>query len=99
MLTLSSDFLLVHLRMSGDIRVEPSEAVSAPHDRVHLYFIDGVRLAFNDTRKFGRMWLVRDVDSVIPAAWVLNPSTRRLTAAVFHQMMQRTQQTDQTAAA
>jgi formamidopyrimidine-DNA glycosylase len=76
--------------MSGDIRVETDEAESAPHDRVHLYFCDGVRLAFNDARKFGRMWLVRDADSVTGRLGP-EPFDPQLTAAVFYQMLQRTQ--------
>jgi formamidopyrimidine-DNA glycosylase len=67
---LSEDTLLIHLRMSGDLRVEPAfdEAGNpiplAPHDRLALTFTDGWRMAFNDTRKFGRAWLVPVVESV-----------------------------------
>jgi formamidopyrimidine-DNA glycosylase len=61
---LAPDTLLVHLRMSGDLRVEPADAPVQPHDRFWLEFApaaDGVfRLAFNDPRKFGRIWLARD---------------------------------------
>ncbi len=65
-ITLSMDTLLIHLRMSGDLRVEPGidengQAVPPqPHDRLVIDFTDGWRLAFNDARKFGRVWLVRD---------------------------------------
>jgi formamidopyrimidine-DNA glycosylase len=70
LLTLDQDTLLIHLRMSGDIRVEPvitsDEQVDVfkPHDRLVLTFTEnlpnGLRMAFNDTRKFGRVWLVED---------------------------------------
>lgn len=56
--------LLIHLRMSGDLRVEEQSANQLPHDRLLLNFSDGSRLAFNDTRKFGRAWLVNDLDEV-----------------------------------
>ncbi len=62
---LSPDFLLVHLRMSGDLLVEKQEAPLAPHHRLVLDFDDGARLAFNDARKFGRVWLVADAQTVL----------------------------------
>lgn len=68
---LDADFLLFHLRMSGDIYVEPqffSDGLPTPlrpHDRLVLEFADETRLAFNDARKFGRAWLVADPQQVI----------------------------------
>ncbi len=58
---LDAGFLLIHLRMSGDLRVDPSSSTQVgDHDRFILNFVDGSRLVFNDTRKFGRVWLVDD---------------------------------------
>lgn len=65
LLNLSRDTLLIHLRMSGDILVEPAEAPLAPHHRMVLILEGGLRLAFNDTRKFGRVWLVPDPQQVL----------------------------------
>jgi formamidopyrimidine-DNA glycosylase len=64
---LSQDTLLVHLRMSGDLVVEAQEAPLAPHHRLVLHLAGGLRLAFNDPRKFGRVWLVRDAQAVLGA--------------------------------
>jgi formamidopyrimidine-DNA glycosylase len=64
-LQLSQDNLLIHLRMSGDLRVEPELSEAALHDRLILSLDDGNRLVFNDTRKFGRVWLVENPDSVV----------------------------------
>lgn len=66
-LYLSQDTLLIHLRMSGDIRLEPAKQPTAPHDRLLIEFRDEWRLAFNDPRKFGRVWLVADPESVLGA--------------------------------
>ena len=60
LIQLSEDTLVVHLRMSGDLLVEKESDPIAPHHRFLLYFEDGYRLAFNDTRKFGRIWLLDD---------------------------------------
>jgi formamidopyrimidine-DNA glycosylase len=60
-LHLSGDEKLVfHLRMSGDMLLQPDEGQLAPHDRLILFLEDGLRLAFNDARKFGRAWLISD---------------------------------------
>lgn len=64
-LRLSKDHLLIHLRMSGDLRVEPEQSANEIHDRLILSMDNGNRLAFNDPRKFGRVWLVDDLASVI----------------------------------
>jgi len=71
LLQLDEDTLLFHLRMSGDLRVEPGVdeygqlVEPRPHDRAVLAFEDGLHLAFNDPRKFGRIWLVGQPDSVL----------------------------------
>ncbi len=59
------DFLLIHLRMSGDLLLEPAGDPLPPHHRLVLYLEGGLRLAFNDARKFGRVWLVSDPQSVL----------------------------------
>lgn len=58
---LSYGFLIVHLRMSGDLRVDPDSIELLPHDRLVIWFQNGYHLAFNDTRKFGRVWLRKDL--------------------------------------
>jgi len=62
---LSRDTLVIHLRMSGDLLVEPSNDPIAKHHRLVLDFESGYRLAFNDTRKFGRVWLVSDAKELL----------------------------------
>ncbi len=62
---LSSDWLVIHLRMSGDLRVELSDAIIEKHHRLTIDFDSGSRLAFNDTRKFGRVWLVNNTDKLL----------------------------------
>ena len=62
-----SDYeLLIHLRMSGDLVFKREMAEPAKHDRLILTLQPPTRtrktaqrysLAFNDTRKFGRVWL------------------------------------------
>ena len=61
--------LLIHLRMSGDLTVRKGKIQAETHDRVILS-LRGKRgeesyLAFNDTRKFGRIWLTDEPESVL----------------------------------
>jgi formamidopyrimidine-DNA glycosylase len=62
---LSYDWLLFHLRMSGDLVVETQTDPVAPHHRALLLFTDGLRLAFNDPRKFGRIWLTDQPQAIL----------------------------------
>ncbi len=70
-LRLNRDYLLVHLRMSGDLRMEVEQDDTglprplAPHDRLVFHLNAGWRLAFNDPRKFGRAWLVEDPQAIL----------------------------------
>lgn len=60
---LAAGALVFHLRMSGDIRVEPYKEYTDPlqkHDRVVFWFANHQRLVFNNPRKFGRVWLLPD---------------------------------------
>jgi len=84
---LSSDTMLIHLRMSGDLFLEPLNAELAPHHRMILEFQEGFRLAFNDTRKFGRVWLVGDPQTVIGDLGP-EPLDEEFTPQVFWQLLQ-----------
>jgi formamidopyrimidine-DNA glycosylase len=65
LLELSEDVLAIHLRMSGDLWLEAGDASVGVHYRLMLYLDDGSRLVFNDTRKFGRVWLSRDLNELL----------------------------------
>ena len=58
--------LVVHLRMTGTLRVVPSDRERDKHVQVVLGLEGGEELRYLDTRKFGRFWLVRDPDRVLP---------------------------------
>ena len=87
-------FLLFHLRMSGELRVdslynEEDDAVPLlPHDRVVLYFSDGHRLAFHNPRKFGRAWLVKEAAEIIGHLGP-EPFSEDLSPDRFYNMLQK----------
>ncbi len=72
-LQLSDYELLIHLRMSGDLAFRRLPAAPARHDRLILSLRPPARgrragplysLTFNDTRKFGRVWLTANPEEV-----------------------------------
>lgn len=62
---LSKFNLLVHLRMSGDLFIKEPASAKERHDRLRLHLSSTKLLVFNDTRKFGRVWLTDNPESVI----------------------------------
>ena len=66
--------LLIHLRMSGDLLVKQGKIKPEKHDRLIFYLTpspspkgrgESSSLVFNDTRKFGRVWLTDDMEKVL----------------------------------
>jgi formamidopyrimidine-DNA glycosylase len=60
-----SSYLLIHLRMSGQLRVEPASCSPDGHARLIFQLTDGRQLVFSDTRKFGRVYWTRDPCDVV----------------------------------
>jgi formamidopyrimidine-DNA glycosylase len=52
--------LLVHLRMTGRLLIEPDGCADPDYLRIRFVFDDGRSLCFSDMRKFGRVWLLDD---------------------------------------
>jgi formamidopyrimidine-DNA glycosylase len=57
--------LLIHLRMSGDLMVRTGKIKPEKHDRLLLHLSNNKYLAFNDTRKFGRVWFTDQPEEVL----------------------------------
>ncbi|MCA1899201.1 MAG: bifunctional DNA-formamidopyrimidine glycosylase/DNA-(apurinic or apyrimidinic site) lyase [Chloroflexi bacterium] len=62
---LESYSFLVHLRMSGDLTLRAGRIEPEKHDRLLLLLSDEKCLAFNDPRKFGRVWLTTRPETVL----------------------------------
>ena len=65
MIQLTDFHLLVHLRMSGDLFVRDSTIRPETHDRLVIKLSGDRSLVFNDTRKFGRVWLTANPEDVL----------------------------------
>ena len=57
--------LIVHLKMTGSLRVVESAEEMHKHTQTVFHFDDGYDLRFVDPRKFGAVWLVDDAESVV----------------------------------
>ncbi|TGN38886.1 bifunctional DNA-formamidopyrimidine glycosylase/DNA-(apurinic or apyrimidinic site) lyase [Marinobacter confluentis] len=68
--TAATGTLIVHLGMSGSLRVITDASEPLIHDHIELWLQNGVRLRFNDPRRFG-CWL-----------WSETPDSHRLLASL-----------------
>lgn len=61
----NEETLLIHLRMSGHLSVVPSSLPYEKHTHTIFELDTGEELRFRDTRKFGRVYLVKDPQEVL----------------------------------
>ncbi|HUL47956.1 MAG TPA: bifunctional DNA-formamidopyrimidine glycosylase/DNA-(apurinic or apyrimidinic site) lyase [Steroidobacteraceae bacterium] len=59
LLKLGSGALILHLGMSGNLRLVPAASPRVPHDHFDLVLDSGRALRFNDPRRFGSLLYVR----------------------------------------
>jgi formamidopyrimidine-DNA glycosylase len=62
---LTHGFLLIHLKMSGDLVVVGNAAPFDKHAHTIFHFRTGGQLRFTDTRKFGRVYWVEHVEDIV----------------------------------
>ncbi len=60
---LSGKSLIMHLRMTGRLLMDPKEIDA--HARARFCFSNGIRLVFSDLRRLGVIWLVEDAEAVV----------------------------------
>ena len=64
---LSGGVLLIHLKMSGDLKLVGPDTPADKHAHTVFHFSDGSALRFSDTRKFGKVFWVRQAEDVTGA--------------------------------
>ncbi len=65
--------LVIHLGMTGQLRVDPAGGTADPYDRAWWRLDDGRRFAFRDIRRFGRLAVVADDLAALPTLAALGP--------------------------
>ncbi|WP_019215279.1 bifunctional DNA-formamidopyrimidine glycosylase/DNA-(apurinic or apyrimidinic site) lyase [Legionella tunisiensis] len=56
LLQLSEGYLLIHLGMSGHLRITDKTSIATKHDHIDMLLQNGLILRYNDPRRFG-LWL------------------------------------------
>ncbi len=80
---LEDRYLLSHLRMEGKFYIKPSNEDKGRHEHVTIFFNDNTSLRYEDTRKFGRMNLIKKEDLEITESIKkqgLEPGDKNLTS-------------------
>ncbi|MEE9217162.1 MAG: DNA-formamidopyrimidine glycosylase [Anaerolineales bacterium] len=57
--------LAIHLMMSGDLRMADSDSARGKFDHTVFNFESGWQLRFSDSRKFGRVYLMKDSEQLL----------------------------------
>ena len=81
-------WLLVHLRMTGQLWLTGKHARRGKHHRLVLLLADGRRLWYQDTRKFGRWYILSDADTRLGALGP-EPLASTFTLARFRDRLSR----------
>jgi formamidopyrimidine-DNA glycosylase len=63
--TLDEEYLLIHLRMSGDLTISPEDEPRGPYEHTIFYLDEPWQLRFSDSRKFGLIYLLGDPESIL----------------------------------
>ncbi|MBL7119986.1 MAG: bifunctional DNA-formamidopyrimidine glycosylase/DNA-(apurinic or apyrimidinic site) lyase [Dehalococcoidia bacterium] len=80
--------LILHLKMTGVLLLQPSPAVIEPHTRAILHLNNDADIHFQDRRKLGAMWLVEDEMTVVGKLGP-EPLDDDFTADVLEQILHR----------
>ena len=65
MFELNDYYLLSHLRMEGKYFIRNKDDERNKHEHVILEFTDNTELRYHDTRKFGKMYLIKKEDTYV----------------------------------
>lgn len=89
--TLSTQTLLVHLRMTGKFILTDAYSVPSSHERVRLTLNDGRILRFEDQRKFGKWYLLSHPEAKLNELGI-EPLSEEFTLEAFKKVLKRSSQ-------
>lgn len=75
--------LVIHLRMSGRLHIKESSQPKEKHEHFILSLKKSGQLRFHDTRKFGKVYCVKDLDSFFEKLGI-EPLEKDFTSAWLH---------------
>ena len=81
--------LMVHLGMSGSLRIMPADAPPLFHDHVDIILDDGQCLRYHDPRRFGSMHWLQSLDHPLLNALGPEPLSDDFDGAYLHQLARK----------
>jgi len=81
-------FIFIHLRMSGSLDVVRSDSPVGAHDRAIFTLENGKSIRFNDTRKFGRVYLC-DQESDVVGKLGIEPLDSSFSPELLYELIHR----------
>ena len=78
--------IIVHLRMTG--RIDIVEDETPKYTTVEIDFTNGKKMCLVDYRKFGRVWVVKDISRIVGHLGV-EPLSKHFTAKKFEEMLEK----------
>lgn len=84
--TLSKDTLLVHLRMTGKFSITKNSTLPTSHERIRLILDDGRVIHYEDQRKFGKWYLLKDPQKILNKLG-LEPLSPEFTLTTFQEKL------------
>ena len=85
-INLNSYHLIIHLRMTGRIDIVKGEIPK--YTTVQINFTNGQKLCLVDYRKFGRVWVVQDIDEIVGHIGI-EPLSDKFTSKKFKKMLEK----------
>ncbi|WP_225639377.1 bifunctional DNA-formamidopyrimidine glycosylase/DNA-(apurinic or apyrimidinic site) lyase [Candidatus Profftia sp. (ex Adelges kitamiensis)] len=61
LIELDNEWIIIHLGMSGSLRILPVQEKAKKHDHVDMILSNGIMLRYNDPRRFGSWLLCKDL--------------------------------------
>jgi formamidopyrimidine-DNA glycosylase len=83
-INLDKSNIIIHLRMTG--RIDLTKGETPKHTTVEFEFYDGNKMCLVDYRKFGKVWIVKDVESVVGHIGI-EPLSKEFTSKEFISMI------------
>ena len=83
---LNSYYLIIHLRMTG--RIDIVEDGIPKYTTVQINFTNGQKMCLVDYRKFGRVWVVKDIDEIVGHIGI-EPLSNKFTFTKFQKMLEK----------
>ena len=85
-INLNTHHIIIHLRMTGRIDITTGE--TPKYTTVEINFTDGKKLCLVDYRKFGRVWIVKNINKIVGHIGI-EPLSKQFTSNKFEEILEK----------